>query len=173
MSGLVERLPRLLREISGAGTSWSIPLSVLVGTGAGSQHQAGRGAPLSLAIVDKPANGRMVMQGSGSTALLASPQLGKATGKASVFTFAGPTQKTYDYMAMPLSRRLVCTTEVGLTTWRANGQWRSAFRPGPDDLADADVVLAGGYLHPLPGETRSDLIAAGLGDYITLKEVRQ
>lgn len=173
MSGLVERLPRLLREIGFAGTSWSIPLSVFTAAGTGTQRQAGRGAPLSLAIVDKPASGRAAMQGNGSTLLLASLRAGKTTGKASVFHFRGPTQKTYDYMAAPLSRRLVCSTEIGLTTWRTNGQWQSTFRPSSEELAGADVVLSGGYVHPLSGELRDDLIAAGLGDFITLEEVRQ
>lgn len=172
MAGVVNRLPHVLHEIGLHGTSVSLPLNITLSPGSGTVHAAGAGTKITLSIVDKPASGRMVVLGNGQAVSLASP-LGKAAGTASIYVFTGPTSRVTDYMAPPLSRRFVASTEVGLTTWRDSLGWHSQLGPTPQQLAGADVVFAGGRVHPLPAGLRADLIAAGLDTYITLQEVRQ
>jgi hypothetical protein len=173
VAGVTARLPHVLHEVGFTGTSTSIPLNVALGPGSGVMHVNGAGAACTLPIVAKAASGRMVIQGSGRAVSLASLSAGKAAGKASVYVFTGPFELVHDYMAAPLSRRFVCSTQVGLTTWRDGTGWHTEFRPDAARLLGADVVLAGGRVHPLPSELRGDLIAAGLDTYITLQEVRQ
>lgn len=67
-----------------------------------------------------------------------------------------------------LEGRLFGGYPASSTVYRdAAGVWRTAFGPGPELLAGADRIYAGGRRHDLTDDQRAELEAAGFGAYIT------
>jgi hypothetical protein len=154
---------------TGAGAALTLTLTAASGAGASATSAAsGVGAPLLLTLSPAPSAGRQGAFGVGEAQTLT--LVGRAAdGARLALAFRPPTQDVWFRLA---GRGLFGSYQQGLTVYRRDGVWATAFSPTADQLAGADRIYAGGHLHYLTTAQRDELVAAGFATNVSLMEVR-
>lgn len=140
--------PAGARSTAGRGGLLLLPLAQTSGVGV--KHAAGTGAPLLL---------RLALHRSGQP------------GVHREFAFVSPVEDDLVPLEPGHSRRLIGRVPYALTVWLDVLGWHVRLHPNPDRLAGAVRVYPGG-VHFLTDDARTELVDAGFGDHVVLKEIR-
>lgn len=134
--------------------------------GAASGFVIGAGSSIALSIATSTATGYRASRGDPITLGLVP---GTAQAQRAAWSFTPPSEPTYHPMVPVPATRFLMAQPRGLTVYRLAGQWLIARSPEPTDLAVADRVYLGGYVHPLSADQLAELQAAGFGAYVSLE----
>lgn len=155
-------------KVTGPGGAHPLPLTR--GVPSARKQVNGHGGSQVLLLAVLPSSGRKT---TGGTAYgLGLPlQLRPVGGTHLEHRFDSPTEDELVPLEPLHSHRLIGRVPYALTVWRDANGWHTALHPNPDRLVGADRVYRGGSTF-LTDSQRSELVDAGFGDHIALKEIR-